>query len=563
MILMTILTVLRDAISFRGAAKNVHRWFQFFQDDTSTEQMNSPSHSTIGRWTRRVGLFQLTRPLEKVDDMIALVDTSISVGKGKCVVTLGIPRHKYLAVLEEKRALTFKDMQLLDLVVVESVTGEVVMNALERSESRGGTIVQTCTDGGGENVRGVKLFRESIKGSLAIKSINSSANQELEEVYALGEFEEQQKELCLQPISIAHEESETAVVPSVAKNVPDPEGSKIVLLNAYQFEPIRVIFHAYDAPHKLACILKALMCDNKQWKAFITAAAASKVKVQLGDAAHLAPPNQRSKSRYMNMEELVTWGIRALNLVKNHAKILQDKLKNLNFVCQEDQNNLFQASLAQNSEKINNKSTQVPPLDMKNVAQFAWLLDHEEILVEADRYLAVTQHVRNKLRTEGIHTNTYREVYMECEALGILQDDNTKKMILSILEYIKKQACGLRDNQILLASTEIIESLFGKMKHLMNENLKHGLTGQVLAVASVVGVLDEETVKQALEAVSDQAIEDWAQANIGQTYTQKRRQYLGNNAKQSERKAKQSEEKAGQSEGKSWTESVRNYPCNF
>ena len=94
--------------------------------------------------------------------MIAIMDTSITVGQGKCVIILGISRHKYMEIIKKKRALTFQDVQLLDLIIVKNVTGEIIADALQRSEARAGTIVQTCGDGGAENVRGIKLFRESV-----------------------------------------------------------------------------------------------------------------------------------------------------------------------------------------------------------------------------------------------------------------------------------------------------------------------------------------------------------------------------------------------------------------
>jgi hypothetical protein len=159
LIRLSILAVLSDSISFRGVAKNTHRWLGFLRSD---ENIPTPSHSTLGRWIRRVGLYQLTKPLEKINDMIAIVDTSITIGKGKCVVILGLSSCYYTEILKEKRALTFKDVQILDLSIVESVSGEIIEGALHRSEARGGTIVQICGDGGGENVRGIKLFAECV-----------------------------------------------------------------------------------------------------------------------------------------------------------------------------------------------------------------------------------------------------------------------------------------------------------------------------------------------------------------------------------------------------------------
>src|SRR5262249_33551617 len=156
-----ILSILRNAISFRSAAKEASQWVNFIEGNSDAE-VATPSHATGVRWMRRIGLFLLTRPLEKVIDMIAFVDTSISIGQSKCVIVLGIPRHKYTEVLKKRRALRFQDMQILDLVVVSNVTGEIVAEALKRSEARGGTIVQTCGDGGPEVVRGIKLFRSSL-----------------------------------------------------------------------------------------------------------------------------------------------------------------------------------------------------------------------------------------------------------------------------------------------------------------------------------------------------------------------------------------------------------------
>ena len=292
-------------------------------------------------------------------------------------------------------------------------------------------------------------------------------------------------------------------------------------------EEARVILHAYDIAHKLACILKALLKENMRWQAFVTAAAASKSQVQLGEAAHLAPPNQRSKARYMNLDELLGWAIRVLDLVKRHAKAMRIGINH------------------SNTEEIADVNAEDPPLDFKNVLHFSWILEHEEIIMQASRYLTVTHHVRNKLRTEGIHSHTYSELYMEGQSMGIDQDSKTQAMFNAILAHIKEQTFGLKEGEILLVSSEILESLFGKMKHLMNENLKHGLTGKVLAIVSAVGTLDVEIVKQALEEVSDQDVQAWTQENIGQTYTQKRRRYLGRKGKKPGRKAKDEQKLSG------------------
>ncbi len=58
---------------------------------------------------------------------------------------------------------------------------------------------------------------------------------------------------------------------------------------------------SFDIAHKAATYLKKILNNQEQWKNFTTAAAESKKKMQQSKTAHLAPPNQRTKSRFLNL----------------------------------------------------------------------------------------------------------------------------------------------------------------------------------------------------------------------------------------------------------------------
>jgi hypothetical protein len=455
---MSLLSVIQNAISYRGAAKENKKWMDFLFKSLGLEA-KAPSHSSNIRWMKRIGYYQLTKSLSHISDMIAFIDTSVSIGKDKCLVVLGVPHHKYLEIRSQGRALEFEDMYILDLVVVPSINGEVVKRSLKRIEAvRQCIIFQTCGDGGSEVCCGTRLFRESLE-----------------------------------------------------------EG--------------RIVHHTYEVAHKIACFLKHRVAKYEKWQAFIAAASASKVQVQQGDAAYLAPPNQRSKARYMNMEELVIyWGVKMLELVKRYMQAMQEGLNRLDKNSELDLENM----IAQFFPK--DEFEDYHPLAIQDIARFAWILDYEEVIMEVARYLGVTGYVRNKLRIEGIHSKTYQEVYLSCMEMIDIRDDKTQGLLQDILEYIDKQASGLKEGEVLCASSEIIESYFGKMKYLMDDDLKHGITGQVLAMGACVGELNEETVKVALEQVSDKQVQEWERTNIGQTYMQKRRYYLGRKGKKPGRK---------------------------
>ena len=68
----------------------------------------------------------------------------------------------------------------------------------------------------------------------------------------------------------------------------------------------------YDITHKAACLLKAQLERDEQWNAFASLAGQTKCKIQQTELAFLVPPSQRSKARYMNLGELVRWGVKTL-----------------------------------------------------------------------------------------------------------------------------------------------------------------------------------------------------------------------------------------------------------
>lgn len=108
-----------------------------------------------------------------------------------------------------------------------------------------------------------------------------------------------------------------------------------------------------------------------------------------------------------------------------------------------------------------------------------------------------------------------------------------------ILDFFENICSGLDPQDCLLGMSEILESLFGKLKTMVREDLKRGFTGSVLFVAACTGKIDQDEVKNAMTHVNDQDVKEWVQKNIGETSIQKRRRCLGLNRKKPGRKKKQ------------------------
>ena len=73
----------------------------------------------------------------------------------------------------------------------------------------------------------------------------------------------------------------------------------------------------YDISHKAACLLKARLERDEQWKAFTAKAGQNEVQHQQTEWAFLVPPSQRSKARYMNLGPLIAWGVKTLAILDN------------------------------------------------------------------------------------------------------------------------------------------------------------------------------------------------------------------------------------------------------
>ena len=70
---------------------------------------------------------------------------------------------------------------------------------------------------------------------------------------------------------------------------------------------------------------------------------------------------------------------------------------------------------------------------------------------------------------------------------------------------------------ILLGSSEIIESLFGRFKYLEQAQSSGGFTGLVLALAALVAETTTSIIKQAMTSVTVNKLKDWFDENIGQS----------------------------------------------
>ncbi len=116
-------------------------------------KVRRPSHTAVMSWVHKVGLYQLSRPKEKGDDWVILLDHSIQLGREKLFVILGIRESE----IDFTRPLRFQDLVPLALVAREKWNGKEVRGCLLEVKAEVGNIIYAVGDYGSDIKKGLKL----------------------------------------------------------------------------------------------------------------------------------------------------------------------------------------------------------------------------------------------------------------------------------------------------------------------------------------------------------------------------------------------------------------------
>jgi hypothetical protein len=235
----------------------------------------------------------------------------------------------------------------------------------------------------------------------------------------------------------------------------------------------------YDIKHKTACLLKHALERDASWRPFVEKAHRFKQQVSLTELAGLAPPQQRSKARYMNADVLTDWAERSLKLLDSRNAIVAAGLKR----------------------------TRVE-------AKLGWLRKFAPQVRRWQEMLAVVGTTEHYVRHQGIHAKAAEEL---AAALPKPTTPAAKRLRKALLAFVEEEAGLAQDNERLLGSSEVLESIIGKFKYVAGERGQHGLTGMVLSIGALVGKQTVATVETALTETPTREVWSWCRSHLGPT----------------------------------------------
>lgn len=124
----------------------------------------------------------------------------------------------------------------------------------------------------------------------------------------------------------------------------------------------------------------------------------------------------------------------------------------------------------------------------------------------------------------------FNGVYRDCH-IDLMQvegfDAHRKRTIRlreELLDFISQQSDQAKPNERLLGSSEVIESVIGKLKNMEADQNKSGFTGLLLSLAAIVSKTTEDVIHKVMESVPTKRVHEWIEENIGKSVQSKRKE---------------------------------------
>jgi hypothetical protein len=361
-----------------------------------------PSFTAIRSWLLRVGIYALTRPLDRRTPWLWLVDHTIQIGIQKILVILGCPMDQ---VPFGQCALQLGDLQLVALVPMAKSNAATVEVELEKAVRRTGAPRLIVSDQGSDLRKGITDFQSWYP--------------------------------------------RTAYVPDVA--------------------------------HYGATLLEHAWDDQPRWQQFVKELQTTSCKLRQTTSAYLLAPRMRPKARFMNVHVLLRFARRVLKLLErdvSHAKAVE---------------------------------------------YYGWLKEYQDDVAVWEREHSLVGTAIELVRVQGLHAGTLPVLEEAWGEIG--SGESTVRIAEQLREYVNNHR-PTNEEERFVASTEILESSFGKLKRIERDQNQDGMTGLVLVMGAMVGTSSEKDLQQSLEATPQKKVDNWVGRVLGHTMQWFRRQFL-------------------------------------
>jgi hypothetical protein len=137
--------------------------------------------------------------------------------------------------------------------------------------------------------------------------------------------------------------------------------------------------------------------------------------------------------------------------------------------------------------------------------------------------MAEIERFQQRLKQEGLRANTPEALMPEvASANPAIQTLRTQMQA-----YLKRESAGIGEGKIWLASSDVLESLFGKYKLFSQRSPLKEVSRWVLILPLLTVRVSRDLIRQALESVSTHKLERWVAEHFGPSAFARRKAAFG------------------------------------
>ena len=167
-------------------------------------------------------------------------------------------------------------------------------------------------------------------------------------------------------------------------------------------------------------------------------------------------------------------------------------------------------------------SAQTPPLfELDHVQdKLGWVERFRSPLEKCGELFEIVSRTESFVRHQGLSTDTQGD--LEKGLADVAHTDRGQAMQRSLVAFVAEEQAQTHPNERLLGSSEVIESVLGKLKRVEQDQAASGFTGLALRLGALVSATTQAILKQALETVSTQQVVAWRKEKFGRSVQSKR-----------------------------------------
>lgn len=221
----------------------------------------------------------------------------------------------------------------------------------------------------------------------------------------------------------------------------------------------------YDVCHKVAIEFRKLFENDSDWNDFKAKANYCKKQLHCTDGSNFAPPAQRRKARFHNVDIVIDWAVKILQYEGEWDRKVYEKLK--------------------------------------------WVFDYRYKIVEWSQWIEIGRRTRDQVRESGFGHGTNELVIQRLSPLPMAESSH--QLACNLIDFVAEESDQLSAGEGAPGSTEVIESLFGYFKHVKNGlwDRSGGMGRLILCMASRVGELSADLIRRALETIRGVELTRW------------------------------------------------------